>query len=83
MTKFATTLALVSSAIALPFAAEAVMQPQAVEVIEIEVAPEDLARCQETLSQVMQMDAVTDGGAPLPPYHSADLPSVTCVATLS
>ena len=51
------------------------------DVITIEVAPEELARCRETLAQVAAMPAVSDDGTPLPVSASAGLPQVACVVS--
>ncbi|MFW2543298.1 hypothetical protein ACN2XU_11700 [Primorskyibacter sp. 2E107] len=61
------------------FAATAALVDREPSVIEIEVDAQDLARCQETLAQVAQMPAVTDGGSPILFDSADDLPQVACV----
>ncbi|MGR3481813.1 hypothetical protein [Salipiger marinus] len=63
------------------FAATEALMTENTTVIDIEVAPEDLARCEMTLQQVAGMPVVTDSGSPMLVDESADLPSVRCVAT--
>ncbi|WP_260348666.1 hypothetical protein [Alloyangia mangrovi] len=46
------------------YAATEALSPGAATVIEIEVAPHELAECRETLQQVASMPAVTDDGTP-------------------
>lgn len=62
------------------FAATEVLAPDAATVIEIEVAPHELAECRETLQQVAGMPAVADDGTPLLFQSAEDLPQVRCVA---
>ncbi len=63
------------------YAATEVLAPDAATVIEIEVAPHELAECRETLQQVASMPAVADDGTPLLFESSDDLPQVRCVAS--
>ena len=63
------------------YAATEALNPGAATVIEIEVAPHELAQCRETLQQVGSMPAVSDDGTPLLFQSSEDLPQVLCVAT--
>ncbi|WP_417720878.1 hypothetical protein [Salipiger sp.] len=52
------------------------------EVIEIRVAPSELADCRDTLRQVGQMPVVTDEGTPMLFGANDDLPGVVCVADI-
>ncbi|SDH17881.1 hypothetical protein [Alloyangia pacifica] len=63
------------------YAATEVLGTGAATVIEIEVAPHELAECRETLQQVASMPAVSDDGTPLLFQSSDDLPQVRCVAS--
>lgn len=65
------------------WAATEVLVPDAPTVIEISVAPHELADCQATLAQVAQQPAVHDNGSPMFFDFSDDLPSVKCVADQS
>lgn len=79
MTKLpALAIALVATATA-ALAASEMLEPEQADIIRIEVAPEDLTRCQETLAQVAMMPVTTDSGRPLAEV-SSDLPTVACVA---
>ncbi|MCR8546788.1 hypothetical protein M4578_03030 [Salipiger sp. P9] len=62
------------------FAATEALMAEEPCVIEIEVAPQDLARCRETLRQVGQRPAVTDSGSPILLDRTSGLPGVICVA---
>ncbi|APZ53558.1 hypothetical protein [Salipiger abyssi] len=62
------------------YAATEALMTNEPEVIVIEVAPEELADCEETLRQVGQMPAVTDSGSPMLIDRASDLPSVACEA---
>ncbi|WP_425071995.1 hypothetical protein [Sagittula sp. S175] len=82
MTKLpALAIALAATATA-AFAATEIIVPEQPEVIEIEVAPQDLARCQETLAQVAAMPIVSDSGYELPASAASGLPTVACVVKL-
>lgn len=74
MTKFLTSLMICMTA--LPVLA-ALPERDATKTIVIEVAPEDLERCRETLAQVMMSPLTADQPIPanMPPA-----PNVTCVA---
>ncbi|WP_353472859.1 hypothetical protein PVT71_02170 [Salipiger sp. H15] len=62
------------------FAATEMLTPAAATVIEIEVAPHELAACRDTLEQVATMPAVADDGTPLLFHSDDELPQVRCVA---
>jgi hypothetical protein len=55
--------------------------PDAQDTIWIEVAPQDLARCQATLAHVAQVPAVADNGSALWQVRDPGLPAVACMAT--
>lgn len=78
MFAFAATLA--TTAVAATTQVIAPEMGSSADVITIEVAPEELARCQETLAQVASMPVTTDRGTPLPVSADDDLPRVACVA---
>lgn len=64
------------------FAASDVLMPGAPEVIRIEVAPEDLADCRQTLQEVGAMPGVADDGTPLVFDDTDELPSVVCTLAI-
>lgn len=80
MIRIATILAC-TAAMAAPHAAlaqgGAAAQAAGAEVIRIEVAPEDLDRCRETLSQVMAAPVEAEG---VTPAATGALPQAVCVA---
>ncbi|MBN7785317.1 hypothetical protein JYP51_10320 [Ponticoccus gilvus] len=61
---------------AAPLAALQADRERATEVITIEVAPQDLDRCRETLAQVL---APQTGQADLQQVDAAALPTAVCV----
>jgi len=63
------------------FAATEALMTDEPEVIEISVSADELADCRETLREVGQMPAVTDGGSPILFDDAADLPQVACVVS--
>lgn len=79
MNKLPVYLFALSATATAAFAATEFLAPVEQEVIEIEVSPDELARCQETLAQVAQMPIVSDSGRPLPASSADGLPSVACV----
>ncbi|ETX14209.1 hypothetical protein OCH239_04985 [Roseivivax halodurans JCM 10272] len=72
------TLGLASIAAA-SIAAAGVLERPEQDVIEIEVALDELKECRETLAQVAQMPAVSDNGSPIFFDSAQDLPGVRCV----
>ncbi|MBP0484070.1 hypothetical protein [Sagittula salina] len=79
MTKLPVLVFAIAATATAAIAASDMLAPQDHGVIEIEVAPEDLSRCQETLAQVAAMPAVSDSGHALPASATQGLPSVACV----
>ena len=51
------------------------------EVIKIEVSPDELAECRQSLREIGQMPAVTDSGSPILFDDTNDMPGVACVVT--
>ncbi|ANT59632.1 hypothetical protein AYJ57_04180 [Salipiger sp. CCB-MM3] len=80
MTRLAVlTAAAICSAVA-AYAANEALSSDGPTVIEIEVAPNELAACKAQLKQVGSMPAVADDGTPLLFGGNDDLPQVRCVA---
>ncbi|MHA7870440.1 MAG: hypothetical protein ACX93U_23455 [Salipiger thiooxidans] len=63
------------------FAATEAMMSEEAEVIKIEVSPDELADCRQSLREIGQMPAVTDSGSPILFDDTTDMPSVACVVT--
>ncbi|MCA0964292.1 hypothetical protein [Salipiger bermudensis] len=63
------------------FAASEALTTDEPEVIEIRVSADELADCRDSLREVGQMPAVTDGGMPILFDNTSDLPQVTCVVS--
>ncbi|GAA4218240.1 hypothetical protein J4E08_14485 [Sagittula sp. NFXS13] len=80
MTKLSALAILMAATATAAFAATDMMAPSQPEVIEIEVAPHELAQCRETLAQVASMPVVSDEGYALPVSASEGLPTVACVS---
>ncbi|EPX85581.1 hypothetical protein [Salipiger mucosus] len=80
MTRLIALTTAAACAAAAAFAATETLSQRPGDVIEIEVAPERLAECRETLQQVAQRPAVTDDGSPILVDTTEDLPGVVCVA---
>ncbi|WP_417742233.1 hypothetical protein [Salipiger sp.] len=63
------------------FAASEALTTDEPEVIEIRVSADELADCRDSLREVGQMPAVTDGGMPILFDNTSDLPQVACVVS--